>query len=239
MRKSAMVSEFIMYGAREALAGGMLHIEEQIKSIEQAVIENPGLAFDLAKTLIESVCKTILNERKIAFAHDDDLPKLFKAVTSNLPFLPASATGEAEARKNLAKTLGGLHTAVRGVCELRNVYGFASHGSEGPRPVMETAQALLAAQAADTIIGFLQRIHRQGQTTSLGARLEYQDNPAFNEYVDEVNDPVHIFDLDYAPSEVLFALDKEAYHDLLANFIPTDINSDIESSDDNSTEEGQ
>lgn len=47
---------FAMHGARDAIAAGLEHIEEQVTGIEQAVVDNPGLAFDLAKTLVESVC---------------------------------------------------------------------------------------------------------------------------------------------------------------------------------------
>lgn len=202
------------------MAAGLTHIEEQIKGIERAVIENPGLAFDLAKTVVESACRTILVERKITFAADDDLPRLYKAVTTNLPLLPIVASGEAEARKSLVQTLNGLHTALQGVCELRNAYGFASHGVDGPRPLMESVQALLAAQAADAIVGFLHRVHRQERGPLPSTRLEYDDNEAFNTYVDEANEEVRIFDLAYRPSEVLFAVDHEAYRVLLADYEP-------------------
>ena len=218
----ALAPSFIMHGSRAAIAGGLTHIEEQIKGIERAVIENPGLAFDLAKTVVESACRTILVERKVAFAADDDLPRLYKAVTTNLPMLPIAASGEAEARKSLVQTLNGLHTALQGVCELRNAYGFASHGADGPRPLMESVQALLAAQAADAIVGFLHRMRRQERGPVLSARLDYDDNEDFNTYVDEANEQVKIFDLAYWPSEVLFAVDHEAYRDLQANYKPGD-----------------
>ena len=220
MADAPMANDFTMHSARAAMTGGLSHIKEQTKAIERAVMENPGLAFDLAKTLVESTCKTILIERKISFDSDDDLPKLFRTVTTHLPLLPVSASSEAEARKSLAQTLNGLHTALQGVCALRNAYGFASHGSEGPRPVMESVQALLAAQAADTIVGFLHRVHRQERATLPGVRLEYDDNTAFNEYVDEANEVVRIFNLEYRPSEVLFSVDQEAYRDLLGSFEP-------------------
>lgn len=216
-----LVTRFVMNGAREAMAGGLVHIEEQIKGIERAVIENPGLAFDLARTLIESTCKTILSERAVAFALDDDLPRLFRAVTMRLPFLPQAASENAEARRSLVQTLGGLNAAVQGICELRNQCGFASHGTGAPRAPMETVQALLAAQAADTIIGFLHRVHRQERATPpVAARLEYENHPDFNEYVDEQNGAVRIFEFEYKPSEVLFAVDGEAYRDSLANWSP-------------------
>ena len=161
--------DFVMHGARAAMAGGMVHISEQVKSIEWAVIDNPGLAFDLSKTVVESACRTILSERKFSFATDADLPKLFKQVTKILPMMPTVASAETEIRRSLSQTLNGLHTALQGICELRNACGFASHGSDELRPAMESAQALLAAQAADPIVGFLHRLHRQESTdTELG-----------------------------------------------------------------------
>jgi hypothetical protein len=148
------------------------------------------------------------------------LPLLFKLVTTNLPFLPVTASTEVEARRSLAQTLSGLHTALQGVCELRNACGFASHGADSPRPVMEGVQALLAAQAADAIVGFLHRIHRQERNIPSDIRLEYDDNKEFNSYVDDANEQVRIFDLIYSASEVLFATDQEAYRDLLNDFEP-------------------
>ncbi len=133
-------SPFVMHGARDALAAGLAHIEEQVRSIEQAVVENPALAFDLARTLVETVCRTILADRKITFREDDDLPKLFKTASTHLPILPTTASGEAEVRKSLAQTLSGLSMAVQGICELRNQCGFVSHGSDKPRPVLESVR---------------------------------------------------------------------------------------------------
>jgi Abortive infection C-terminus len=225
VRTEPTAIDFVMHGARTAMAGGLSHIEEQVKGIERAVTENPGLAFDLAKTVVESACRTILTERKIAFGLDDDLPRLFKNVTMNLPLLPVAASSEAEARKSLAQTLNGLHTALQGVCELRNAYGFASHGADGMRPVMEGVQALLAAQAADAIVGFLHRVHRQERRSPPSMRIEYEESGDFNFYIDETNEQVLIFDLTYRPSEVLFMVDQEAYRDLLASYKSEDIDS--------------
>lgn len=218
MAPATQVGEFVMHGARAAVAGGLVHIEEQVKAIEQAIIENPPLTFDLARTIVESTCRTILAERKITIKSDDDLPHLFKIVTTNLPILPAEASGEVAARRSLAQTLGGLHTALQGVCELRNAYGFASHGADSPRPVMESVHALLAAQAADAIVGFLDRIHHQERQVISMQKAEYDDYEEFNAYIDDANDQVRIFDLIYRASEVLFSVDPEAYRDLLADY---------------------
>lgn len=214
----AQFPPFVMHGARDAIASGLAHVEQQVSSIEQAVTENPGLAFDLAKTLIESVCRAVLGERRVAYSEDDDLPKLFKTVSQSLPFLPPEVSGEGEIRKSLTQTLSGLHTAIQGICELRNQCGFASHGSGVSRPPLESVQALLAAEAADTIVGFLHRVHRQDRTPPPSRRALYDENTAFNESVDEIHDIVRIFNEEFLPSRVLFDLAPEPYRVYLGEF---------------------
>ena len=200
------------------MAGGLAHIEEQVKGIEQAVIENPGLAFDLAKTLVESTCRSVLGERSVAYAATDDLPKLFKSATQNLSFLPAAASDAADLRRSLNQTLNGLNTAIQGICELRNQCGFASHGAGEARPAMEEVQALLVAEAADAIVGFLHRVHRQDRTQLPLADPNFDDNSTFNDYVDEASGPVRIFEVEFRASEVLFRMEPETYRIYLAEY---------------------
>lgn len=219
MPEFVLTAPFVMHGSRAAIAAGLAHIEEQVTGIEQAVNNNPGLAFDLAKTLVESACRTILTERGVAFDPNDDLPKLFKITTNHLPFLPSSASEEAEVRRSLMQTLSGLSTAVQGVCELRNACGFASHGSDGPRPLMEGVQALLAAETADAVVGFLHRVHRQDRTRPVSSQLAYKDNSEFNDSIDELHERVRIFEEEFDPSRILFEMAPEPYRVYLAEFV--------------------
>ena len=231
-----LATPFVMHGARDAVAGGLTHVEQQVKSIEQAVVENPGLAFDLAKTLVESVCRAVLGERNIVFSEGDDLPKLFRTASQHLPFLPPTASRETGVRDGLKRTLGGLSTAIQGICELRNQCGFASHGSGATRPPMESVQALLAAEAADTIVGFLHRVHRQDRTPPPSPLALYMDNRAFNDSMDESHGMIRIFEVEFRPSEALFQMEPESYRVYLAEF---DVEADGEVSGmtaDNATE---
>ena len=147
-----------------------------------------------------------------------NLPKLFRSVTRNLTFLPSTASDAAEVRESLQRTLSGLNTAIQGICELRNQCGFASHGSDSARPSMEGVQALLAAEAADTIVGFLHRVHRQDPTSPLAPTATFNDNSAFNDSLDETFGPFRIVDVEFRPSEVLFTLEPETYRIYLAEF---------------------
>ena len=225
-------SPFLMQGARDAIASGLAHIEQQVKTLELAVMENPALAFDLSKTLVESVCRAVLQERSIAFSPDDDLPRLFKMVSQSLQFLPPTASNEVQVRQSLAQTLNGLSTAIQGICELRNQCGFASHGSGTPRPLMESVQALLAAEAADTIVGFLYRVNRQERTPVPSPHTLYEDNSSFNDSVDETCEIIRIFDEEFLPSRVLFELAPEPYRVYLAEYRTEDRSNREEGSND-------
>jgi hypothetical protein len=223
---------FVMHGARAAFDGGLTHIERHIVAIEKAVYDEPHLAFDLAKNMIESVCKSILTERAVKFEGKDDMPRLLKAATQCLPFLPvggdAIAPDGTDVRASLEKTLSGLNQTLLGVCELRNGLGLVSHGKSGPVPEMASVQALLVAQAADAMIGFLYRIHTQDALTRPTAVLRYDDpkHAPFNAAVDEANDTVKIglgagvdrYELEYDPSRVLFDVDSDAYKTALDAF---------------------
>jgi hypothetical protein len=214
----APAQSFVMHGARGAIAAGLGHIEPQVEALERAVEENPALAFDLARTVIESTCRTILTERGIAFAATDELPKLFKAASNSLPFLPASERGNIDARKSLAQTLSGLSTAVQGVCELRNTCGFASHGSDIPRPRLESVQALLAAEAADTIVGFFHRVHQQDRSAPPPNNLSLGNDAEFDAHIDDRFPIVSIFQEDFLASRVLFELAPEPYRLYLSEY---------------------
>jgi hypothetical protein len=202
---------FAMQGARTAIASGLSHIEEQVTALEEAVVGNPAYAFDLAKTLIESTLRTILTDRNIQYSSKDDLPKLFTATSNALPFLPASANGNIAARNSLSQTLSGLKTAVLGVCTLRNACGFASHGSDGSKVTLESIQALLAAETADTIVGFFYNVHQQDRSPSTAIGKEPDADPEFDAYIDDQYPVIQIFEEDFAPSEVLFELAPEPY----------------------------
>ena len=83
---------------------------------------------------------------------------------------------------------------------------------------MEPVQALLAAEAADTIVGFLHRVHRQDRTPAIAAQLRYETNSMFNDAVDEAHGSIQIYESGFRPSEVLFQMEPETYRVYLAEF---------------------
>lgn len=220
------LSEFAMRGARKAVSQGLQHIEAQVVAIEEAVASNPGLAFDLAKTLVESVCRTILTERGGSWTDTDDLPRLFQEVRNNLPVLPPHQSQESKVRQSMYQTVGGLYSAVQGIAELRNQLGFASHGSDRHRPSMGVAHAEMAAQAADTIVGFLYDVHARDLATASSVDSALAPNSDFDEYLNNEYEVVNILGMEFLPSEILFQIEPESYRALLEEFFNRDRTAD-------------
>ena len=206
-------ARFQMVGARLAVLDGPISeaIEQQIHAIENALESVPDFAFDLSKTLVESVCKTVLADVGQPADPNWDAPKLLKETTNRLALLPRNHPDPAKARDSVEKTIRGLLQTIQGLCELRNGYGMASHGRDSFSARLDFRQATLAAQAAGTIVSFLYRIHRDALMQTPGTRVYYEDHADFNDAFDRNNETIRLGDLELLPSRVLFHADQEAY----------------------------
>lgn len=212
---------FQMVGARAAVLDGPIAeaIEQQIHAIENALSSVPDFAFDLSKTLVESVCKTVLADIGQPADSNWDAPRLLKETTNRLALLPRNHPDPTKARGSVDKTIRGLLQTIQGLCELRNGYGLASHGRDGFSARLDLRQATLAAQAADTIVSFLYRIHRDSLVQSPGARVYYEDHAAFNDAFDRDNETIRVGEVELLPSRVLFHGDLEAYKAALNEYL--------------------
>ena len=214
-------SRFQMVGARAAILGSPISelIERQIEAIENALESIPDFAFDLSKTLVESVCKTVLADIGQPADPNWDAPKLLRETTNRLTLLPRNHPNPAKARDSVEKTIRGMLQTIQGLCELRNNYGMASHGRDAFAARLDVRQATLAAQAADTIVSFLYRIHRDALRQTPGVRVRYEDQLDFNDAFDSVNELIRLGELELLPSQVLFHVDLEAYKTAMNEFL--------------------
>lgn len=210
---------FTMTGARAVLElfSGAIHLEQQVSAIESAVLQAPNLAFDLAKTLVETCCKTVMVDRGHTAPDRADLPRLLKDTLGLLQLAPDGHVHGSEITESLRRTAGGLQMAIQGICEIRNLEGFASHGRDAYSLPLEAVQAEMVARAADAVVCFLFRVHKGYSDIEAPPTLQLGDHPEFNAYLDE-NNSVEIEGLPFQASEVLFTLDQEAYRDLLVGF---------------------
>lgn len=124
-----------------------IHIAWQ-KALERRH-EDPEAAITMARTLIESVCKHILDEAGIAHNDKDDLPKLYKETAKQLNMAP-----EQHQEEVFKQILGGCQTVIKGLGTLRNKLSDA-HGKGKKAVIPSPRHAALAVNLAGSMAAFL------------------------------------------------------------------------------------
>lgn len=110
---------------------------------------DPEGAITAARTLLETVCKHILEKTGTPYGEKDDLPALYKATAKQLNLAPSQHTEEI-----FKQILGGVTAAIEGLGALRNRISDA-HG-QGPLPVKpQPRHAQLAVNLAGALATYL------------------------------------------------------------------------------------
>jgi hypothetical protein len=134
------------------------YVAQQITRMEAAVDNDPGLAIGTAKELVESCCKTILQDRGVSFSKGADIPELVKLTSRELELTPDDIPEKARAADTIKRLLSNLATITQGVAELRNHYG-TGHGKAAGAKGLQPRHAKLAVGAASTLAVFLAETH--------------------------------------------------------------------------------
>jgi hypothetical protein len=118
------------------------------KALERRATDPQG-AITAARTLLESVCKHILDKSGVAYGEASDLPKLYNLTARQLNLSPGQHTEQV-----FKQILGGCQTVVEGLGALRNRLSDA-HGksSRSVRPAARHAE--LAVNLSGTMATFL------------------------------------------------------------------------------------
>lgn len=134
------------------------YVVQQIRRLEDAVDKDAELAIGTAKEFIETLCKTILDERSVAFAKDEDLPALVKVTINNLKIIPDNLAKAGGTEKTITVLLNNLGSITQQLAELRNLYG-TGHGKLTGHVGLEKRHAKLAVGMAATLAVFLFESH--------------------------------------------------------------------------------
>lgn len=111
--------------------------------------QDPAGAITAARTLLESVCKHILDDDQVSYGNHDDLPKLWRHVAEHLNLTP-----EQHSAPDIRSLLGQCQAVVGGLANLRNSFGDAhGQGRNAMRPLPR--HAALAVNLAGSMASFL------------------------------------------------------------------------------------
>jgi hypothetical protein len=125
------------------------HVAEAWRKALERRNDDPEGAITAARTLLESVCKHILDECGIAYGEKDDLPKLYGLTAEQLKLSPSQHTEQI-----FKQILGGCKSVVEGLGALRNKLSDA-HGKGKKSPKPSPRHAELAVNLAGSMATFI------------------------------------------------------------------------------------
>jgi hypothetical protein len=198
-----------------------IHLIEQKERLEAAALKNDApLCLDLSKAFLETVFKTILNDRVDELDGNLDFPPLFKEVKGNVSF------NDNDDINNLLGLLASQIVNVTG--QLRNRYGAASHGDDGyhKNPIDMTGAEFIMS-SVDGLASCLYRKHRQTLSPEDAKRLVYDDYDEFNEWLDEQFDGYSLAlgnggVIEFTASKMMFEHDLNGYQEMLVQYSSTE-----------------
>ena len=115
---------------------------------------NPTNAIGLAKELIESCCKTVLEELGIEWNRNDDVPQLTNKTMGALNLLPADIQQTDQGADAIKAVLGNLRAIPSKLAEIRNPFG-SGHGKSASFQGLEERHAKLAVGCSITFVDFI------------------------------------------------------------------------------------
>lgn len=130
------------------------YLSQQIDLMVSMQKSNPTDAIGKSKELIESCCKTILDELNIPWSKNDDVPQLSSKVLDALNLLPASVRPTDQGADSIKAVLGNLRAIPSKLAELRNPFG-SGHGKSASYVGLEERHAKLAVACSIAFVDFV------------------------------------------------------------------------------------
>ena len=139
------------------------YLSKQIELMLKMQSENPTDAIGKAKELIESCCKTILDNKGVAWDKNWNMGKLTGETLNLLNLTPESISENDPVSENIKAVLGNLRGISTKLAEIRNPYG-SGHGKSASFAGLETRHAKLAVGCSITFVTFLWDTYEEGMS---------------------------------------------------------------------------
>lgn len=130
------------------------YLSKQMNLMLSMQSTNPTEAIGKFKELIESCCKTILDEMGIDYTKNDDVPQLTNKVLDTLDLLPVNVQPTDQGADSIKALLGNLRAIPTKLAELRNPFG-SGHGKSATFQGLEERHAKLAVRSSVTFVDFV------------------------------------------------------------------------------------
>ncbi|MGR3565051.1 MAG: abortive infection family protein [Heliomarina sp.] len=127
---------------------------EDLRRLERIGDSEPGEAIALAKEIVESCCKLILDDRKVSYPDKAEIPELLKLLRKEIKIMPDGINENAKGANEIRGILTSLGNIAHSLAPLRNAYG-KGHGRGRDFKGLQPRHARLAIGAASTFVDFV------------------------------------------------------------------------------------
>lgn len=134
------------------------HLLDHLQRIQGSVETDPSHAIGASKELIETTCKTILDELYEPYSGNEDVISLVKLTLKHLKLLPEDIPEASKGSEIIRKLLKNLAYVAHAMTELRNLYG-TGHGKSGKAKGVQPRHARMAVSATGALVTFLIETH--------------------------------------------------------------------------------
>jgi hypothetical protein len=179
------------------------NLKIQIARIELQIDNDWNAAIGSSKSLLESICKTILDSEGEKYTDKDNINRLAKKTIRSLGINDPKSIEFGNA----------IITAIRGLSSIRNNMDDSSHGKSlilGQQNIDEITASFLI-HSTEAISCFLIDFYEANKSYSSKKEVKYEELEEFNNYLNNEYGCVDIARISCSTSEALFAVDKAAY----------------------------
>ena len=124
-------------------------IEDEFHRALENVNSNPREAVSAAANILESTCKTFIEDNSLDMPTRKDLKSVWAVVRKELNFEPSKLVDE-----DLKRVVGGMASTVDGIASLRT-HASSAHGQGRTQYNLEPRHARLAVSAAHSVTMFI------------------------------------------------------------------------------------
>ena len=181
-------------------------LNSYISLIEENRLTDPNGSLDWAKSVLESISKTILEDKKVSYASSGSIWTLVKKAMEQLPIFVKLNLVEQE---NTKAILNSFSTIANAIGTFRNDNWFFAHWRDLEAQKFNHYLLDLSISSSDLISSFLIICHSEDLKDR--TRLYYEEFNLFNKWFDDTEEWHEIRWILCSPSYTLFNTDIEAY----------------------------
>jgi hypothetical protein len=183
-----------------------------IEALERSIESQPAFCLQSVRTLFEAAHTTIAPRLGVDFGKKAGFPDRMRDVIAAMDFSIADHPDAANINEQIRALATGIDDMAVALARLSNIPNMR-HGGSLDWGTLQRQHALMLGGLCDSLVAFLFDVAWSRATPDDAApgQASYNEDDAFNTYLDDEYPPIEIAGATFIPSYVLFHLDETTY----------------------------